>query len=57
MQPLLLLELLILLAVANGTPVIAKRILGDRLARPLDGGALFFDGKPYSAPPRPFAAS
>ena len=50
MQPLLLLELLILLAVANGTPVIAKKILGDRLARPLDGGTLFYDGKPVFGP-------
>jgi CDP-diglyceride synthetase len=50
MQPTLLLELLILLAVANGTPVIAKKILGDRLARPLDGGTLFYDGKPVFGP-------
>jgi len=50
MQPLLLLELLILLAVANGAPVIAKKILGDRLARPLDGGTVFFDGKPVFGP-------
>ena len=50
MQPLLLLELLILLTVANGTPVIAKKILGDRLARPLDGGTLFYDGKPVFGP-------
>jgi CDP-2,3-bis-(O-geranylgeranyl)-sn-glycerol synthase len=41
---------LILLAVANGTPVIAKKILGDRLARPLDGGTLFYDGKPVFGP-------
>jgi CDP-diglyceride synthetase len=50
MQPTLLLELLILLAVANGMPVIAKKILGDRLARPLDGGTLFYDGKPVFGP-------
>jgi CDP-2,3-bis-(O-geranylgeranyl)-sn-glycerol synthase len=50
MHPLLLLELLILLAVANGAPVIAKKILGDRLARPLDGGTRFFDGKPVFGP-------
>ena len=50
MQPLLLIELLILVAVANGAPVIAKKILGDRLDRPLDGGTLFFDGKPVFGP-------
>jgi hypothetical protein len=30
--------MLILLAVANGSPVIAKWIFGDRFARPVDGG-------------------
>lgn len=39
-------ELLILLAVANGTPVFAKRMLGQRLAWPLDGGSSFLDGRP-----------
>jgi len=46
MQAVLVLKLLILLAVANGAPVIAKRVLGDRLAWPLDGDARFFDGRP-----------
>jgi len=39
-------ELLILLTVANGTPVITKSVLGDRLASPIDGGATFVDGRP-----------
>jgi CDP-2,3-bis-(O-geranylgeranyl)-sn-glycerol synthase len=46
MQLLLILQLLVLLAVANGTPVIAKNILGDRFAIPIDGGAKFVDGRP-----------
>lgn len=46
MQPLLLLQLLVLLAVANGIPLAAKRLLGDRLDRPLDGGRIFTDGRP-----------
>ena len=50
MQPLMILKLLILLAVANGTPVLAKALLGDRLARPLDGGAVFVDGRPLFGP-------
>ncbi len=50
MQPLLILKLLVLLAVANGIPVLAKRVLGDRLARPLDGGAVFLDGRPLLGP-------
>ena len=50
MQIFLILQLLILLAVANGTPVLAKTILGDRLARPLDGGTVFVDGRPLFGP-------
>lgn len=41
-----ILQLMILLTLANGTPVIARKILGDRLAFPLDAGARFFDGRP-----------
>lgn len=50
MQPVLVLELLILLAVANGTPVVAKRLFGSVFAQPLDGGALFADGRPWFGP-------
>jgi hypothetical protein len=50
MHPTLILQLLILLAVANGTPVLAKRIFGDALGYPLDGGALFVDGRPLFGP-------
>lgn len=42
----LILELLTLLTLANGTPVIANRLLGRHLACPLDAGAKFFDGQP-----------
>ncbi len=41
-----ILRFLSLLTVANGTPVIAKTILGDRLAYPIDGGVRFLDGQP-----------
>ena len=50
MHETLILQLLILLAVANGTPVIAKLVLGDKFATPLDGGALFGDGRPWFGP-------
>jgi CDP-diglyceride synthetase len=50
MQAILILQLLILLAVANGTAVIAKKVLGDAFARPLDGGAVFVDGRPLFGP-------
>jgi hypothetical protein len=39
MHSSLLLQLLILLVVANGTAVAAKKLLGVAFARPLDGGA------------------
>ncbi|MBK5197722.1 MAG: CDP-archaeol synthase [Methyloceanibacter sp.] len=50
MQAILILQLLILLAVANGTAVVAKKVLGDAFARPLDGGAVFVDGRPLFGP-------
>jgi CDP-2,3-bis-(O-geranylgeranyl)-sn-glycerol synthase len=46
MQLVLLLQVLALLALANGMPVIAKDIVGDRFATPIDGGATFVDGRP-----------
>lgn len=42
MQSSLLLQLLILLVVANATAVVAKKLFGGAFARPLDGGALNF---------------
>jgi hypothetical protein len=50
MHASLIVQLLILLAVANGTPVAAKLILSDTFARPLDGGARFVDGRPLFGP-------
>jgi hypothetical protein len=46
MQIFIILKLLILLAVANGAPVVAKRLFGNRLSYALDGGARFIDGRP-----------
>ncbi|MFO1058717.1 MAG: CDP-archaeol synthase [Dongiaceae bacterium] len=46
MQPLRDLEILLLLTLANGTPVIAARLLGSRFAWPLDGGLVLPDGRP-----------
>lgn len=45
-QTALIAEILVLLAVANGSPIAAKRLLGDRFAYPLDAGRLFTDGRP-----------
>ena len=50
MQSSFLLQLLILLVVANGIAVVAKKLFGGAFARPLDGGALFVDGQPLFGP-------
>lgn len=42
----LVIKILFLLLLANGTPVIAKKLLGSRLAYPLDAGKKYFDGRP-----------
>lgn len=46
MHILVVLKLLALLLIANGTPVILKRLMGPALARPLDGDVRFPDGRP-----------
>ena len=45
MQYLLILQLLVLLTLANGTPIVAKKIFGPRFSFPLDAGTIFFDGR------------
>jgi CDP-2,3-bis-(O-geranylgeranyl)-sn-glycerol synthase len=46
MQPLVIAQLLILLMLANGTPVIAKKIFSNQYSYPLDGNLKFVDGRP-----------
>lgn len=46
LQAVLIGKLLILLATANGAPIFAKKLLGSTLAAPVDGGAMFIDGRP-----------
>ena len=46
MQLLHILQILVLLTFANGTPIVAKTIFGSRFALPLDAGIIFFDGRP-----------
>jgi CDP-diglyceride synthetase len=43
---MLIAKLLVLLTVANGTPVIAAKILGNNSALPLDGNLTLSDGRP-----------
>jgi CDP-diglyceride synthetase len=46
MQYLPVLQLLILVTLANGSPVVAKLIFGGNFAQPLDGNIKFVDGRP-----------
>lgn len=41
---------MVLLTLANGTPVVVKKVLGQSLALPLDGGLAFLDGRPLFGP-------
>ncbi len=41
-----MLTVLVLIGAANTAPIVAKNLLGARLARPLDGGVNFLDGRP-----------
>ena len=45
-----ILQLLILLTLANGGPVIAKLVLASHLATPLDGNLVLADGRPLFGP-------
>jgi CDP-2,3-bis-(O-geranylgeranyl)-sn-glycerol synthase len=46
MQYWAVLQILILLTLANGSPVIAKNILGNYCSWPLDANMMFVDGRP-----------
>lgn len=53
-------QLLLLLAVANGAPVVVKHVFGTRWSAPLDAGWRFVDGRPLLGPTktvRGFAAA
>ena len=46
MNPAVVLQLLILLMLANGTPVVAKKMVGRHYSYPLDANLTFADGRP-----------
>ncbi|AWO92987.1 MULTISPECIES: CDP-archaeol synthase [Bradyrhizobium] len=50
MQLLHILQLLVLMTLANGAPIVAKKIFGLRFSFPLDTGTVFFDGRPLFGP-------
>jgi hypothetical protein len=43
-------KILFLLLLANGTPVIVAKLMGRRLAHPVDCGKIFADGRPWFGP-------
>jgi len=43
-------KMLVLLAIANGAPILGKKIFGASFNYPLDGGAKFRDGRPLFGP-------
>ena len=50
MQLLHILQLFVLMTLANGTPIVAKKIFGPRFSFPLDAGTIFLDGRPLFGP-------
>jgi hypothetical protein len=44
------LKLLVLLTLANGTPIVAKKILGSRFSFPVDAGTSFWDRRALFGP-------
>ena len=50
-----IIQCLIVLTLANGAPVIAKKLLGGWFARPIDGDWVFWDGNPSWGGQRRFA--
>ena len=50
MHPHALAQALLLLMLANGAPVVGKKLLGGRWAWPLDGGLRFVDRRPLFGP-------
>jgi hypothetical protein len=50
MHIVLVIKLLVLLSIANGAPVLVKKVFGNRFSRPIDGGCKSVDGRPLFGP-------
>jgi CDP-2,3-bis-(O-geranylgeranyl)-sn-glycerol synthase len=50
MHPLEMLQLMVLLALANSAPIIAKKIIGRHFSYPLDAGVRLFDQRSLFGP-------
>ena len=47
---MIMIKLMALLIIANGTPILARKIMGSKLAQPVDGARLWPDGRPVFGP-------
>ena len=47
---MVLLQILLLILIANGAPILARNIFGNRYLQPLDGGLILSDGRPLFGP-------
>ena len=50
MHAVRIVQAVLLLTLANGTPVVAKKVFGPHFGFPLDAGILLFDGRPVFGP-------
>lgn len=50
MHPLLIAKVILLLSIANGAPVLLKRVFGNRFSYPIDSGSVFLDRRPLFGP-------
>jgi CDP-2,3-bis-(O-geranylgeranyl)-sn-glycerol synthase len=50
LHPDLIAKLVILLSIANGTPVLLNKVLHGRFAHPIDAGLRFVDGRRLFGP-------
>ena len=54
MNTIFVIKALLLLLVANGAPILARKLFDQRFDRPIDGGIEFFDGKPLLGPKKTY---
>lgn len=50
----ILLKLLLLIVIANGAPILAKKIFNKRFAHPIDFGIEFLDHRPFLGPTKTY---
>ena len=54
MNIVFIIRALLLILIANGAPILARKIFDHRFDRPIDGGRAFIDGKPILGPKKTY---